>query len=112
MLCAYVREVAISPERISPMFIEDEEDAHFDNSRCSDGLIDIYRDPWTVGHFLKFVEAQRHFDMNDSPATEYAVLDKLCKDCQIYERSALIRTWTRKTRNNDHVPGGPVRTTI
>jgi hypothetical protein len=61
---AYVREVAIGPERINAMYIED------DDPRCLDGLIESHHDPLAVAHFRELVSAQEHFDSDCDIVTQ------------------------------------------
>ncbi|KAF3049526.1 hypothetical protein E8E11_009763 [Didymella keratinophila] len=70
----YVREVAIGPERINAMYIEDDDDLRPDDDpRCSDGLINSHRDPSTVARFRELVSAQENFDADCDSASEYAM---------------------------------------
>lgn len=72
---AYVREVAIGPERINAMYIEDDDQLRPDDDpRCSDGLVDRHRDPLAVAHFRELVSAQEHFDSDCDPGPECATI--------------------------------------
>lgn len=71
----YVHEVAIGPERINAMFVENDDHVRPDDDpRCSDGLIDSHRDPSTVVHFRELVSAQHLFDADCDPGSECAIM--------------------------------------
>lgn len=75
VLGTYVRGVAVGPECINALFVENDGHARPDDDLgCSHGLIDSHHDPSTVAHFRELVVGQDLFGADCEPGSECAII--------------------------------------